>query len=136
MKKLRVKVNGVSYDVEVEILEDDDSVPSFGLPTTTSYSPPNIKPTEKVSLTPPAKSQNKKPSGAIDPKVVTSPIAGTVIEVKVNVGDEVKLEEPLVVLETMKMHTNINSPADGKIKEILLKVDDMIKPNQPLITFE
>lgn len=50
--------------------------------------------------------------------VVTSPMGGMVVSLKVAVGDEVKEGEALLILEAMKMQNEINSPCKGKVKEI------------------
>lgn len=49
---------------------------------------------------------------------ITSPMAGTVIEYKVNVGDVVELGQPLVTLEAMKMSNEIVASASGKVLSI------------------
>jgi len=49
---------------------------------------------------------------------VRSPMAGKVIEVKVKVGDSVKEDDELFILEAMKMEMPIVAPASGTVKEI------------------
>ncbi|MCK9517986.1 MAG: biotin/lipoyl-binding protein, partial [Dehalococcoidia bacterium] len=48
---------------------------------------------------------------------VPAPIAGRVLSVRVNAGDEVKAGDVLLILEAMKMENEIKSPADGTVKE-------------------
>lgn len=137
MKKLRVTINGTSYDVDVEILEDDDH-PSYGYAATAQYSAPAstpaAAPVAPVVHTPMPAPAAKAKHG--DSKNVTSPIPGTVIEVKVAVGDAVKENQPLVIIEAMKMNTNISSPVAGKIKEIKVKAGEPVQQDQVLLTFE
>lgn len=130
MKKLRVTVNGTAYDVEVEILEDDDYGNfSYGVPVaqgaqSNSHSsvPSSVKPVEKRAST--------------TKKEVTSPIAGTVLEIKAKVGDTVKENDILIVIEAMKMNTNISSPASGRVKSVEVSAGANVKQGQVLVTLE
>jgi biotin carboxyl carrier protein len=51
---------------------------------------------------------------------------GSVMEVKVKVGDNVKDGDVLVVLEAMKMENEITAPSSGKIKSINVKKGDTV----------
>lgn len=139
MKKLRVTVNGVSYDVEVEVLEDDEEGgSSYGFPPATSVPRPQPQASAGGGGAPPAPAQQRpvnKPSVS-GSNELTSPIAGVIEAINVAVGDSVKENDPLIVIEAMKMHTNISSPVSGKIKEILIKVGDAVQQGQVLLTFE
>jgi biotin carboxyl carrier protein len=57
---------------------------------------------------------------------VTAPMPGSVMEVKVKVGDNVKDGDVLVVLEAMKMENEITAPSSGKIKSINVKKGDTV----------
>lgn len=122
MKRMRITVNGVAYDVEVEMLEDDDVGGS-------SYGFPQSRPVAPVAA-PRAAPQ------AAGPDALTSPIAGVVVEVQVKAGDEVKQDDPILVLEAMKMNTSIRAHRAGRVKEILVKAGDQVQQGQPLIKFE
>jgi pyruvate carboxylase len=65
---------------------------------------------------------------------VRSPIKGTVSEVPANVGEQVSAGEVLVVLEAMKMITNIVTEVNGKIGEILVAPGDSIDVGDPLVS--
>ncbi len=77
------------------------------------------------------KSMAKKTSGQIK-----SPMPGLVVELNVQVGDEVKKDQGLLVLEAMKMQNEIKSPLDGKIKAIAINVNEPVEKNQLLLTIE
>lgn len=143
MKKLRVTVNGVSYDVEVEILEDDEEGGApYGFPQSTGVAPrpsapPAAQPRAASSPAPAGGGAPKTaPTSGASEKDVTSPIAGVIAEVKVSVGDEVKENDVLLIIEAMKMHTNISSPSAGKVKEIKVKPGDAVQQGQVVVTFE
>ncbi len=64
---------------------------------------------------------------------VTSPISGKVVNIKVNVGQEVKEGDVLLVVEAMKMENEIHSPVDGVVEEILVQVGESVNPDEVLI---
>jgi methylmalonyl-CoA carboxyltransferase small subunit len=77
------------------------------------------------------------PSPAADEgKVCRSPIAGTVAKVPVQVGQTIKVNDVLMVLEAMKMETVITAPIAGKVAKINAKVGDFVQGGQILVEFE
>ncbi|WP_322488099.1 acetyl-CoA carboxylase biotin carboxyl carrier protein subunit [Chloroflexus sp.] len=132
MKRLRITVNGISYEVEVEVLADDDEA-TLTAPTSINALPPARAATPPAqTAAPAAPPPNTHPSG---PGVLASPIAGIVAEIKVNIGDHVKENDPLVVIEAMKMNSNVSSPVAGTIRAINVKVGDSVRQGQPLLEF-
>ncbi|MCQ2243720.1 MAG: biotin/lipoyl-binding protein [Bacteroidaceae bacterium] len=68
--------------------------------------------------------------------VVKAPLPGTVIEVKVKIGDEVKEGQTVVVLEAMKMNNNLEAVCDGKVTAIEVNSGDAVKENTVLVVVE
>ena len=64
---------------------------------------------------------------------VVAPMLGTIAEILVSVGDEVKADEELIILEAMKMENPIVAPADGKVTEIKVEEKDKVDTNQVLV---
>jgi methylmalonyl-CoA carboxyltransferase small subunit len=69
-------------------------------------------------------------------KVCRSPIAGTVAKVPIQAGQEIKINDILMVLEAMKMETVITAPYAGKVAKINAKVGDFVQSSQVLVEFE
>jgi biotin carboxyl carrier protein len=67
---------------------------------------------------------------------IGAPMPGLILDVVVEVGDEVKKGDKLLVLEAMKMENIIKSPGDGKIKSISVTKGDSVDSGQKLILFE
>jgi len=67
---------------------------------------------------------------------VIAPMPGTVTKIVVKVGDVVKEDDELIILEAMKMENPIVADADGTVKEILVKEKDKVKANQTLVVLE
>lgn len=121
--KMRVTVEGKVYEVEVEML-DAPSAP-----------PPAAQPAKggAMSDSPPAPARREAPaSGPSDPGDVRCPIAGSVVSVNVTVGQSVSVNDTLLVLEAMKMETNVASPIAGIVKEICVAQGDAVRTGQVL----
>lgn len=65
-----------------------------------------------------------------------APMPGVVLDVKVSEGQAVKKDEPIVVLEAMKMENLLKSPIDGIIKSVEIKKGDTVDKNRVLVHFE
>jgi methylmalonyl-CoA carboxyltransferase small subunit len=67
---------------------------------------------------------------------VTAPLSGSVSKILVAEGDEIKAGQVLVVLEAMKMETEITAPADAKVKALLVTQGESVQGGQGLVEFE
>ena len=130
--KLQIAVEGKTYEIEVEVVEDDafPRHPNYGpytpIPATVQSTP------LPSSATPPAASE----ANVEEAKVCRSPVAGLVIKVNVQVGQEIKTDDLIMVLEAMKMETNITAPGAGKIASIAVKQGDGVQAGQVVVEFE
>jgi len=64
------------------------------------------------------KFKNRKAYKPADPKIILSFIPGTVLDIFVEVGQEVRKGENLMILDAMKMQNKLKCPIDGKVKSI------------------
>jgi acetyl-CoA carboxylase biotin carboxyl carrier protein len=67
---------------------------------------------------------------------VTAHMPGTIIEILVKVGDQVQVDDELIILEAMKMENPIYAPEAGAVKEIKVKEKDKVAANQVLLILE
>ena len=67
---------------------------------------------------------------------IVAPMPGLIIEILVDVGDEVREYQTVMVLEAMKMENQIASTAGGKVVEIKVKVGDAVLGGQLLLLLE
>ena len=67
---------------------------------------------------------------------INAPMPGLLLEISVVVGQEVKKDDQLFILEAMKMENSILSPRDGVIKSVNANKGDAIEKNYLLIEFE
>jgi biotin carboxyl carrier protein len=66
---------------------------------------------------------------------IKAPMPGLILDISVKIGQEVNEDDPLLILEAMKMENVITSPRQGVIKSISVKKGDAVEKNQLLITF-
>ena len=120
MKKYNITVNGNTYEVLVE--EADASTP-------VAYTAPAAAPV----AAPKAAAPKAAPvaGGAVK---VTSPMPGTILNVKVSVGQSVKKGDVICVLEAMKMETDIPAPQDGVIASINVQKGASVNAGDVLAT--
>ena len=122
--KLRISVEGKTYEVEVDIVDETAQDPSAA-----------VAPAIQSSVLP-AATKISAFSGADEHKIIRSPLAALVVRVYVEPGREVLCNDLLMVLEAMKMETNVNAPTAGKIKSVDVKPGDAVKLDQILLQFE
>jgi methylmalonyl-CoA carboxyltransferase 1.3S subunit len=130
--KLQIAIDGRTYEVEVEVAENDATprLPNYGpyppIPATVQFRP------APVPRTPSRASGESLPQA----KVCRSPVAGVVIKVNVQSGQELQANDLMIVLEAMKMETNITAPAAGAVKTVCVAPGDAVKVNQIVVEFE
>jgi methylmalonyl-CoA carboxyltransferase small subunit len=128
--KLRITVDQKTYEVDVEVAEDDRA------PANLSHAYMPAAPTAVPSGPPPPPHPASPDSNVAEDKVCRSPVAGIVVRVNAQPGQQIQANDPLLVLEAMKMETNITSPVAGKIKAINANVGDGVQTGQVLVEFE
>jgi biotin carboxyl carrier protein len=128
--KLRITVDQKTYEVDVEVAEDDRA------PASAAHAYIPAAPTALPSGPPPPRPAAAPDSNVAEDKVCRSPVAGIVVRVNVQPGQQIQANDPLLVLEAMKMETNITSPVAGKVKAINAGVGDGVQVGQVLVEFE
>jgi acetyl-CoA carboxylase biotin carboxyl carrier protein len=69
-------------------------------------------------------------------KYIVAHMPGIISEILVNVGDQVQVDDELIILEAMKMENPICAQNAGIVKEIKVKGKDKVDNNQLLIVLE
>ncbi|MDE5906648.1 MAG: acetyl-CoA carboxylase biotin carboxyl carrier protein subunit, partial [Alistipes sp.] len=67
---------------------------------------------------------------------VNAPLPGRIIEVLVKVGDQVKADDEVVILEAMKMENSITTDYAGTVKQILVKPGEIVPTDAVLVEVE
>lgn len=119
MKNLRITVNGVAYDVQVEELGADAVAAA-----------PAAAPAKAAA----PKAAPKKAAAAGAGEKIAAPMPGTIVSVNVSDGQSVKKGDVLVVLEAMKMENEIKAPKDGTITGISVSKGESVDTGATLVT--
>ncbi len=139
---IQIKIGTESYDVEVgdiSVSPVDVTVNGNIYSVDISKYLKNIQPkkrkiTKKIPTRTKKQENITKNNNTVN-NSVKSPMPGTILGLKVSVGDTVKVGDELLVLESMKMENMINSPIDGTISKILISEGDSVQHGQELIIF-
>jgi len=139
LKKFRVKIDGETFEVSVEEIEDKSlrvesvreikenvTVIKEPVKTKVNYSPKTIeKPQEKEAVA--------EPRGT---KIVTTPLPGKVLKVNVSSGSKVKRGDILMTIEAMKMENEILASMNGTVKRVFVETGKNVETKEKLLEFE
>lgn len=115
MKNYIITVNGNTYDVTVEENGSSASTPAAAFKAAPAA--PKAAPKAAAGGTP-----------------INAPMRGTIVEVKVKVGDKVTNGTVVAVLEAMKMENDIVSDKDGVVASICVNKGESVETGAPVIT--
>lgn len=151
MKDYTLKINGHNYDVQIDDVNEASTtahvtvngtpyvVEIAGAKAALSTSRPHVAPAPKEAnsgmITPAtaAPSAPRTAPAAQSGAAINSPLPGTVLSIKVAVGDKVTAGQTLVVLEAMKMENNIDADRSGTVTEICVQQGAAVMEGDRLI---
>lgn len=123
MRKFNITVNGKTYEVDVEEVGGAPSVAPAPAPKAAAPAP-----------APKAAPAAPKATGSMGAKKVVAPMPGTVVSVKVNVGDKVESGTLVAVLEAMKMENEIFAGVDGVVASVNVSAGDSVNSQDVLVS--
>lgn len=138
MKKFLISVNGTQYEVDVE--EVTGSAGTSAMPQTVA--PQNVSaaaPVQKAAIPQPVqpKPAATAPAAAqAGSQTISCPMPGTILKVSVAVGDAVKKNQVLCVLEAMKMENDIVSPRDAIVTGVMVTKGASVNAGDPMISLK
>ena len=118
MKNYTITVNGNSYDVTVE--ENGAGSASAAAPAAAPKAAPAAP--------------KAAPKAAVGGTPINAPMRGTIVDVKVKVGDKVTNGTVVAVLEAMKMENDIVSDKDGVVASICVNKGEAVETGAPVVT--
>jgi len=139
MKKYDIKVNGTTYQVEVEETgAGGSSVPRAAAPAASSAPAETPAPPPTAGAAKEGSDESKAPSTAPSDGTTTisAPMPGTVLEIMVSEGQSVKSGDALLILEAMKMGNEIIAPKDGTVDVIMARKSDLVNAGDPLLSLK
>lgn len=115
IKAYRVNVNGKVYEVEVEEITAGGQQTVAAAPAPAPVAP---KPAPVAPAPAPAPTPAPAPKAAATGEIVEAPMPGTIVDIKVKVGDTVKEGDLVAVIEAMKMETDLFSTKSGVVTAV------------------
>lgn len=127
MKKLRITVEGKTYEVVVESVDD---------PSTRTAKVASRPVAAAASAPAPAAAPAAKPAAGGSAASIRSQLAGRIVSVDVKEGDAVEAGAQVLVLEAMKMNTPVAAVKAGKVSKIHVAAGDTVEEGQALLDIE
>ena len=147
MKSFKFTINGKNYSVDINQIEGEEVMLNVnGTPYTVTVDK-EMKPKAAVAARPstsapaakPASSESQpaaeapKPTAAGAGSKVQTPLPGTIMDVLVSVGVNVKAGQTVVLLEAMKMENSIEADVDGTITAVNVRKGDSVLEGDTLV---
>jgi len=129
MKKLRVTVDGKTYDVVVEIL-DAGVAATMSAPPAAVTSPSNSGIANSSPVTTASVRPESSPGADGD---VASPLAGKVVSVDVKLNQAVEEGAQVATIEAMKMNTYLFAPRSGRVATVLVAPGEGVEEGAVLL---
>ena len=137
MKKYNFEIDGKKFEVEVNLLNSNDAQvkvndKNFDIKISNNLSEPKKSEPKKSE---PKKSEPKIPDQAVqgNPGDLLALMPGKILKVLVSEGQKIKMGEPVIIMESMKMEQTIVSSADGVINSINVKEGETIEVGSVMI---
>ncbi len=139
--KYTATLNGKQYEVELERIDAYEPMPRYGeapaaapAPVAAPAAPAPAPAPAAPAPAPAAPAPAPAAAPATGATTVEAPMPGKILNIKVSAGQAVKFGETVIVMEAMKMETEIVAPADGTVAQILVKAGDAVDTGAALVT--
>lgn len=127
LRKFKIAIDGKEYLVEME--EIGGVQQPVQAPVAAAPAAPVAAPAEQA-----APAAAAAPVSAASGDAMTAPMPGTILRLLVNIGDEVKENQPLMILEAMKMENEVVANHAGKVAGIHVNQGQVVNAGDALIT--
>jgi methylmalonyl-CoA carboxyltransferase small subunit len=131
--KLRITLDDKTFEVEVEVAETDHASlpPAYPVGSARLTGSAAASAPQSASL-----SAGNPPAVADESKACRSPVSGVVVKVVAAAGASINAGDSILILEAMKMETNITAPMSGVIADIRVVQGDRVQTGDVLVEFE
>ena len=137
MKKYNFEIDGKKFEVEVNLLNSNDAQvkvndKNFDIKISNNLSEPKKSEPKKSE---PKKSEPKIPDQSVqgNPGDLLALMPGKILKVLVSEGQKIKMGEPVIIMESMKMEQTIVSSSDGVINSINVNEGETIEVGSVMI---
>ena len=137
MEKYNFEIDGKKFEVEVNLLNSNDAQvkvndKNFDIKISNNLSEPKKSEPKKSE---PKKSEPKIPDQSVqgNPGDLLALMPGKILKVLVSEGQKIKMGEPVIIMESMKMEQTIVSSTDGVINSINVNEGETIEVGSVMI---
>ena len=137
LRKFKISVDGTQYLVEMEEVGAPAPTPADAAPAASAAPAPAPAPAAAPAPAPaPAPEPAPAPAApaAAGSFAQTAPMPGTILDIHVKVGDVVTANQPVMILEAMKMENEVVAEQAGTIASINVEKGAMVNPGDTLFT--
>lgn len=136
LRKFKISIDGTQYLVEMEEVGAPQPTPTDAAPAPAAPAPaPAPAPAAAPAPAPePAPEPAPAAPAAAGSFAQTAPMPGTILDIHVKVGDTVAANQPVMVLEAMKMENEVVAEQAGTIASINVEKGTMVNPGDTLFT--
>lgn len=136
LRKFKISIDGTQYLVEMEEVGAPTPTPADAAPAPAPAAAPAPVPAPAPA---PSPAPTPEPAAAPAPAAAgsyaqTAPMPGTILDIHVKVGDVVTANQPVMVLEAMKMENEVVAEQAGTIASINVEKGAMVNPGDTLFT--
>ena len=124
MRQFNITVNGTPYQVSVE-----EVGAAYAAPAAAPVAAPKAAP----AAAPAPVAAAPKAAPVAGGSKISSPMPGTILDVRTSEGAAVKKGDVLLILEAMKMENEILCPADGTVKQVLVNKGASVNSGDVLV---
>lgn len=134
--KLRITVEGKTYEVDVEVVEDGPAAQLYGSTSVHGATVAGATAPKGTASSAPAPPADSADTAGSSDRAVKAPMAGVIVKLMVAPGDVVAVNQVLLTMEAMKMETDVASPLNGKVRAVRVSPGESVKAGQVLIELE
>lgn len=134
LRKFKISIDGTQYLVEMEEVGAPQPTPADAVPAPAAATPAPAPAPAAAPAPAPEPAPAPAAPAAAGSFAQTAPMPGTILDIHVKVGDTVAANQPVMVLEAMKMENEVVAEQAGTIASINVEKGTMVNPGDTLFT--
>lgn len=134
LRKFKISIDGTQYLVEMEEVGAPQPTPADAVPAPAAPAPAPAPAPAAAPAPAPEPAPAPAAPAAAGSFAQTAPMPGTILDIHVKVGDTVAANQPVMVLEAMKMENEVVAEQAGTIASINVEKGTMVNPGDTLFT--
>ncbi len=127
-------INGKDYKVNVKNIDDNIAeIELNGKNVHVNIKQLGVAQQKRKAISRKPVQQTEKKETAVGSHIISAPLPGVILDVKLREGDDVTEGQDIMIMEAMKMENSIQAPFAGKIKKIFVHREDTVQEGDKLV---